>query len=150
MRRLLFQLLVVAALLLCNEVFAGGRLYVYVMGPTGKYFDGFQVRIYEWERRYCSFEAEGENRNGEGIPYAIIEKLEYFSSYHIHVCKRIQNGFLQKSFDIHFQGPSDTVTLKIDQFDFSPLCGPNDVPWMEKGMEMETRPRGYESIVPLS
>ena len=137
MRRLIFQLLVVAALLLCNEVFAGGTLYVY-------------VKIYECGGRYCFVEAEAKNRNRKGIPYAMIEKLDYARSYRIHVCKPVENGYLQRSFDIHFKGPRDTLTLKIDQFDFSPLCGPNDAPWMEKEIEMETRPRGYEKIIPLS
>jgi hypothetical protein len=141
MRKLFFQLLVVAALLLCNEVFAGGTLYVYVMGPNGKYFNGFHVKIYECGGRYCFVEADAENQNREGNPYAMIEKLEYARSYHIHVCKRVKNGYLQKSFDIHFKGPQDIVTLKIDQFDFFPKCGPDDLAWMNKRNVMGTQPR---------
>ena len=141
MRKLIFQLLVVAALLLCNEVFAGGTLYVYVMGPNGKYFNGFHVKIYDCGGRYCFFEAKAKTRNREGIPYAMINQLEYSRSYHIHVCKRIENGYLQKSFDIHFRGPQDIVTLNITEFDFFPNCGPDDLAWLEKGYERNIQPR---------
>jgi hypothetical protein len=141
MRKLFFQLLVIAALLLCNEVFAGGTLYVYVLGPNGKYFNGFHVKIYEGGGRYCTFEGEGENRSGKGIPHAIIGKLESSHKYHIRVCKRVENGYLQKSFDLHFKGPQAIVTLKINEFEFCPNCGPDDLAWMVKGNEIGTQAR---------